>query len=293
MLTTTLGLSMHRRSYLAMAVPIVAGCTSIPSSQSDSPTDSDDSSNEPSDPLSIGDESVTDTGVRVGLEEVVVSDSYETIRSEFPRRIGQLFVFVEIAVEYVGDAPRSVSGPDALRLVADGDQFEPISTFSGEPFTDPVGGGWYDGIDDARSGVGDSGWLVFQVPRSVSTAVLSWHEGSVDAEEIRWKLDLADEIAELPDIQFAGISAPETATAGERIDLEIAITNEGGSDATIDLHVWVEGLLDDEREWEVTVPAGETVSQPLSYTFESAGELVVHVDEFGVSEHIVVEPGPE
>ena len=124
-------------------------------------------------------------------------------------------------------------------------------------------------------------------------STLSWHDGARDATELRWELDVEEDAADLPDIQFAGVDLPETATVGDRVDIEFAVENRGGSEGAIELVAWMEGVLDDERYWTLTVPAGESVARTVSHDLESAGELVVHVDTFDSTERLVVESGSE
>lgn len=276
---------MKRRSYLVALTAGLAGCTSGPSLGG---SDDDTSENGTADTLTVGDETVTDDGIRIVLEEVSVTDHLETRRYSY-EDVDSLFVLIEVSAENVADGPQSLPKTDEIQLVADGQQFD--TSVSGEVLSLPDSdeGEPYTGVDQARTGVESRGWLVFRVPRDVSAGTLSWHRGGIDDEEVTWEFDI--DTSGFSHFELTGIDLPQTATVGQPIEIDLTIANNGGSEGTIDLIALFEYPgAEDEREWTLTIPAGESVTRSVTLTVETDGELGVHVLEpFSASKWVTIE----
>lgn len=262
---------------------VLAGCSSLTGSNG-----ADDTADGSSEPFQVGGDVVTDSGVHLAVESVSVGTHFRSSGSEFEASVGELFVFVRLVTENQGDEPQSLPAPEEFAIVADGEQHSQF----GDPTMQPpesVEGEVYAGGEQRRPGVGDEGWLMFQVPRDVNTAILSWFDETGAAEELRWSLELDEHVADLPQLEFAGFAVPETATVGERVEIGFEMENTGGSVGEVDLLLLVEGPVRDEAELTATVSPGESSRLSRSYLVEEPGELVATVHPFETTERIVIE----
>lgn len=277
---------MNRRSYLAGSVAVLAGCSSLTDSSRE-----DDTANGSSEPFQVGDDAVTDDGLRLTVEAISVETRFQTSTTEFEANPGEMFVFVRIVTENGGDEPQSLPAPEEFAIVADGEQHSSFGDATMQP-TDSVEGDLYSGGEQIRPGVGDKGWLMFQIPRDVSTVGLSWFDEAGAAEELRWALELDEHVADLPQLEFTGFVVPETAMAGETVEIAFEIENTGGSSGTLDLLLLVEGPVRDEAELTATVSPGDRARLSRSYTVDESGELIVTVYPFETTERTVIEEDP-
>ena len=198
-----------------------------------------------------------------------------------------MFVFVKVHATNEGDAPTSLPNPSDFQLLLDGDQYSPWS--DSQQFETPVDGPGYTGTDQARSGVSETGWLAFTVPRIPTTATFSWYATDGEGAEVLWEQDLTTAMAEYPIIEFAEFLNPESPSLDEEFPIEFSIRNVGETEGTLEILVWTSGAASIEHEQTVTVPPDETITQQVPITPELPGELTIGVAPFDVTTDITVE----
>lgn len=244
---------MRRRTFLAVGSAIaLAGCFSNGESE-DSPA--------------ALQQSQTDGGVALTVEDAIIANDLETSNGErtLPED-GNKFVFLEITSENTSDEIEDLARPEELDLVIEDNQYEPIHQpditqeafdTAVEGYNRPFEGERYEGSEETRPDVTTEGVIGYQVPNDTETARLSWARQHEQEEPLYWDLEFEPE--ELADMEVAELNVQSSAERHESVSVEIVVENTGGETGTFRRDLTIE-QTDDERTIEIDVGAGETAT---------------------------------
>lgn len=258
---------MKRRAYLGVvSAAAIAGCTSSENpdstSDSDSSDDPDSSENstasEDSDDERSFDDYVTDDGVQIGIDKIELSNSITLESESLLDHRSKVAVLVSVTVENVSDGTRNFPDRDEFNLLAGTDQFDAFSDpVSSDTIVEPVSGELYYGRTNVHPGVVEEGWLLFEVPRSLSDITIAWSDSLDDADRYGWTTVIEPD--QLPDLQVSSVSVAEPVRIGDESEVAVSITNEGGTTGTYSANYEIDLPADSTSgQIEQEVAAGET-----------------------------------
>lgn len=216
---------LNRRSLLALAssglAASVAGCSDDgtvgtpdddddeeESNGTEESTDTDDSA------FTLGDTAVyrndreelslTPLNARL-LDVILYTSSYSnSLSTEAPEQSGQTFLTIEVKAENTGSEPLMLPGDPVL--VLDGTQYETI-------YTSAYSDTGYDQYREIQTGVSVTGWLVYEIAPSDSTArLIANFEEFTSLTRAGWRIDLGSLDRET--LEYEDLSMGETAEFG-------------------------------------------------------------------------------
>lgn len=261
---------MKRRAYLATAAVGVgsAGCVGR-ASNTDSGSNSNNSDGDQEtgqnstvtveDQMESGEQITIDSGLSLTAANQTLTDEASTTELDIvTEEVGNRLAFVEFTARNDADEPINFPRRDEIAMVVDGQQYPAHRSFRGG-LTSPITGEWYETIEQARSGVETSGWLLFEVPGNTDMGRLSWSRRLLVGEDeyMTAEWDLPFEPDELPNFDVTRFDLPETAVPYSTIEAKIEVQNSGGDSGTFEAEVTGEEI-DEPIEISESIPPRET-----------------------------------
>lgn len=299
---------MNRRKYLASLVVGSAGLSGCTSSSESSTVSSNDQQlagksdsaektrqqEEGDSYRKIGAAFKTDSGVEITVHEIRLANEivFET-GAESPGD-GNMWVLAHVTTRNGGESTSALPYHSEIDLLSGNRQFSNYredAFLSGEELQAPVEGPLYAGLDDARPQVSQQGWLLFNVPREVSTVTVSWSgTGRFSGTEAYWEQSI--DSAELPDIQLTEITAPESVEIGGELTAEIVFQNQGGSIGQVESIYSISAPAQSNNEIKLAreLESNETYIETISLRPRALGSVAISVDDPTTSTEIEVVP---
>ncbi|WP_160168021.1 hypothetical protein [Haloterrigena salina] len=264
----------------------IAGCTSSedPNSTNDpNPSDNTDSSenstaSDDSDETRSFDDYVTNDGVKIGLDEIELSNSITLESESLLDRSSKVAVLVSVTAKNISNGTRNLPDRDEFNLLAGTDQFDAFSDpFSSDTIVEPVSGELYYGQTNVHPGVAEEGWILFEVPRSLSEITIAWSDSFDDSDRYGWTT--AIEPDQLPDLQVSSVSVAEPVRIGENSEVAVSITNEGGTAGTYSADYEIDLPIEsDSGQIEQEVAAGDTEMWTTTITPRAIGDGLLEIE---------------
>lgn len=264
----------RRRFLLTGSAVMLAGCVG---SASDADTTSSSDSNSTSKPntsdLETGErtpaaeeqpaspkrETTDPTLTLTARNQVLTEEASTTELGIVTEEVGNRLAFVEFTAQNTGDEPVDLPILDEIAMVVEGKQYPAHHRFAGE-LTKPISGPWYEGVEQARTGVETSGWLLFEVPGDTEMGRVSWSREvfrSVDTEYVAAEWDLNFGGASLPNFDIVAFDVPDRIDPYSVAEAEISVENTGAERGTFNAAITGDDI-NDPIEISETVPAGQT-----------------------------------
>lgn len=267
---------MHRRTLLAAGASItLAGCIGGASGG----------------PAAV-EESQEDGGVALTVEQAFLANDLTTDTDQkYNPQPDHRFAFLEVVSRNTADEIVDLARRSELRLIIDESQYEPIELndvvsealgTTVEGFQEPVEGGLYESVEDARPDVSTDGWIVFHIPSDTPTARLSWARRMEQEEPLYWELNFSPE--ELPDIQIVDVSTPSTLERHETVPVEIRLENQGGSRGEFDRSLTIYPT-EEEVPVSTSVEAGSSTTEVIEVDHPVDGFDLVAEARFEIADH--------
>lgn len=288
---------MRRRVFLATAAvgAGTAGCTGRASNAdsgstgnssdegADSPEPSQNRTVRAEEQMESGQEITVGSGLTLTAANQTLTEEAATTELDLvTEEIGNRLAFVEFTARNDGDEPINLPSLGEIAMVVEGQQYSAHNRFAGE-LTDPVSGEWYEGIEQARSGVETSGWLLFELPGDTEIGRLSWSRevfGNPETEYLIAEWNLTFGGGSLPNFRVVEFDVSERVDPYSAVEAEITIENTGAETGTFEGAV--RGAdIDDPIEVSESVPPGQTdtvsvwipypenfISTPFETTYE-------------------------
>jgi len=320
---------MDRREYLVtIAMGGLAGLAGCPSGSQDGGTkqpDSDDTSEPGSRPTSTPTVTASPTSTAQPTETVRpgsldAGNTYETVENialtvervqarrsiaNADRRVDagtdRAFVVAHVTVANEGDGAATLPNYDTFALLSGSDQYEAVVP---EVSTGDYGveqpiegviepGELYERVEDAHPGVDASGWILFEVPRSVAQVEIAWAEPSYleRTESVTWATSV--DMETLPALAVSDVKIEPTPTRlATETTVTVTVENTGGSKGTFQTRWTVNLPTGAERAdtLSVDVPGNKTETWSMTVKPAAVGNLDVSLPETGKNASVTVKP---
>lgn len=266
---------MQRRAFLTVAgAAALAGCSEGSSSGSGSET-----SDQNIKTMSFGETLTLENEFSLTASDPQVTNEIVLEEGSYKADEGNVFVLSHLLAENSGDEPETPPGSGSIALLSGQDQFRQVDVSGGE-FEEPITGEQYSPSDTLHPGITVSGWMVFEVPREISSITIAvsdyeifqfvdaaYWEGSVDASDVA-------------NVRYEGINAPESIELGETAEFQIVAENTGGSTGTFEREAVLEGPngpYDQDGKVNFTVDADSQRSFNLTANPRSVGNATLSI----------------
>lgn len=294
---------MRRRDLILAGAVGLAGCTDLSTSgpggttQSGQPTDTSGRTDKASTPtlspsvtqsptpdrgreeLSIGAAYTTSGGleIRVSRLEIGRSITYEQDRATQPSE-GGIFLFAEVSVSNTGEGVQRAPPASEWSALSGDDQYDSSRFYSDVELAAPVSGSPYEG-GEIHPDVTRDGWVMFEIPKSVTTvtvAVTNWDV--FDIEGIYWQGEI--DTSTLPDVALNEVSMPTEVELGKELTFTFTAKNSGGSRGsfTVDYELDLpDGLPSSVESATIEVDGDATATKTVTVMPEQLGEVKLTV----------------
>lgn len=274
---------MQRRNYLSVfGTALLSGCTSTISTGDQS--DEDRKSKNGESYRAVGDSYRTKNGVELTVNQIEIANKVEyTNVGTVVHDEGTVLVLVRITATNKSEQVQPLPPANSISVLAGDSQYDLvrddfISEF-GSP-TKPVMGAQYTGQKNAHPEVSSEGWILFEIPRSISDVTVAWDASTYQyesSEQAYWETTINPD--SLPSLRLKEVKAPDSTRIGQSTDIAIVVENTGGSTGTFSTTytVTTPSNHDQEHTVELDVPAGETAEKVIEILPRRVGEISVSI----------------